>query len=221
MAATALLLTGALSSCGVAGTSFHPGVAAQVGDEQVTVQEVDTIASAYCSAIEGQLTGQSLPNRYLRAGVVGQLALVAGARQLADEYGVEPGAAYGQKISDLQTATLTLEPAQREAVIAIESSATYVTAVLSAVGTEVLRQTAPGKPEASAATATGQSLFLDWFDTNEVKIDPQYGMAIKDGQAVPANTDVSTAVGDNAVKAQADTPDPEYAAGLPASLRCG
>ena len=221
VAVTALLLTGALSSCGVAGTNFHPGVAAQVGDEQVTVTEVDSIAGAYCSAIEGQLSGQSLPNRYLRGGVVGQLALVAGARQLAEEYDVEPDATYDQKLSDLQTATLTLEPEQREAVIAIESSASYVTAVLSAVGTAVLSQSGAPEPETAAATAAGQALFVAWFDDNDVEIDPQYGMEIKGGQAVPADTSISTAVGENAKKAQSDTPDPAYAAALPESLRCG
>ncbi|WP_372728405.1 hypothetical protein [Nocardioides sp.] len=221
-----LALAGLLSSCGVAGTAFHPGVAAAVGEEQVKISEVDTIAAGYCSAIEGQLSGQSLPNRFLRGGVVGQLALVSAARQLAEEYDVTPGQAYDQQVADLKTATLTLDPAEQEAVLAIESSGAYITGVQSAVGTEVLRRGGTSDPEPDAAAAAGQALFAAWLDDNDVRIDPQYGVAITGGQVVPVDTSVSTAVGETAVLGQSEPnpSDPEYAAytaGLPKSLRCG
>src|SRR5919112_1090637 len=103
VAASVLVLAGALSGCGVAGTGFHPGVAAQVGDDQIKVSRVDTIASDYCSAIREQLRGENqvLPLRYLRGGIAGQLALVAAAEQLAEEHGVEAGAQYDQKVAEL------------------------------------------------------------------------------------------------------------------------
>src|SRR5512132_2619188 len=81
-------LSGSLTGCGVAGTSFQPGVAARVGNDTITVQEVDSIASSYCSSIEKQLgaNNQVVPQRYLRGGIAGQLALVSAARQLAARY---------------------------------------------------------------------------------------------------------------------------------------
>ena len=77
LATSALLLSGVLSGCGTAGTGFHPGVAAQVGDDQITVSHVDEVTGNYCSAIQQQLSAdnQVLPLRFLRSGIAGQLAL--------------------------------------------------------------------------------------------------------------------------------------------------
>src|SRR5688500_6009522 len=122
LAASALLLAGALSGCGVAGTGLHPGVAAEVGDEQVTVSRVDEVTSNYCTAIREQLRGQNqvVPLRFLRSGVAGQLALVAAAEQFADEHGVEPGPEHDQKVAELEGAVEALPEGQQDAVIAIE-----------------------------------------------------------------------------------------------------
>jgi hypothetical protein len=223
IAASALLLGGALSGCGVAGTGFHPGVAAEVGDDQVSVSRVDEIASNYCSAISEQLRGdnQVLPLRYLRGGIAGQLALVAAAEQLADEYGVEPGRVYDQKVAELQGAVADLSEGQRDAVIAIESSATYISGVQQAVGTQILRRQETAKPTTAEATQAGQEAYHAWLDEHDVDIDPQFGVAVRDGQTVPTDTSLSYAVGDTAKKGGADTPDPAYAGSLPAAHRCG
>jgi hypothetical protein len=222
VAASALLL-GALSGCGVAGTGFHPGVAAQVGSDRVSVSRVDEVASNYCSAISEQLRGdhQVLPLRYLRGGVAGQLALVAAAKQLAEEYDVEPGAQYDQKVAELQGAVATLPEKQQDAVIEVESSASYISGVQQAVGTEVLRKQGTAKPTTAQAAQAGQRTFNAWLDDHEVDLDPQFGVELKDGQAVPADTSLSHAVGSNAKKGDADTPDPAYAGSLPSSHRCG
>src|SRR5688500_6712926 len=135
VAASVLVLAGALSGCGVAGTGFHPGVADQVGDDQIKVSRVDAIASDYCSAIREQLRGENqvLPLRYLRGGIAGQLALVAAAEQLAEEHGVQAGPQYDQKVAELQSAVAELPQGQQDAVIAIEASSTYIAGVPQAV----------------------------------------------------------------------------------------
>jgi len=222
LAASALLL-GALSGCGVAGTGFHPGVAAQVGDDQISVSRVDEVARNYCSAISEQLRGdnQVLPLRYLRGGIAGQLALVAAAEQLATEYGVEPGRQYDQKVAELQGAVATLPEEQQDAVIAVESSTTYISGVQQAVGTEVLRDRGTAQPTTDEAGRAGQEAFNDWFSEHDVDIDPQFGVELEDGQAVPVDTSLSHAVGSTARNGDADTPDPAYAGSLPTSHRCG
>jgi hypothetical protein len=222
LAASALLLV-ALSGCGVAGTGFHPGVAAQVGDEKVSVSRVDQVASNYCSAISEQLRGdnQVLPLRYLRGGVAGQLALVAAAEQLADEYGVEPGAQYDQKVAELKGAVAALPDEQQDAVIEVESSASYISGVQQAVGTEVLRKKGTAEPTTTEAGQAGQRALNAWLDEHDVDIDPQFGVELRNGQAVPVDTSLSHAVGSTAKKGDADTPDPAYAGSLPSSHRCG
>lgn len=221
-AAVPLLLAG-LSGCGVAGTDFHPGVAAQVGDDTVSVSEVDSVASSYCSAIVGQLQGnnQVLPLRYLRGGIAGQLALVAGARQFADENSVDAGRQYDQKVAELESAVSQLPEDQQDAVIKVEGSTTYISGVEMAVGKKLLKEQGTSKPQPSDATAAGEKAFGDWLDGQDVSIDPQFGVEIKDAKAVPADTSVSYALGDTASKGNAQSPDQSYAAALPASHRCG
>ncbi|MFC4783436.1 hypothetical protein ACT8ZV_03115 [Nocardioides sp. MAHUQ-72] len=220
LAAVSLLLTGALSGCGVAGTDFHPGVAARVGDDTVSVSRVDTVASDYCGAIEKQLVGQGqvVPLRYLRGYVAGQLALVAAARQLGEQYDVGPGAQYDQKVAQLESAVADLPQDQQDAVVEIEASTTYIATVLQAVGEQVLGSQGGKK---SAAGKAGEKAFTSWLDEHGVEVDPQFGVAIEDGKAVQTDTSVSYALGDTAVQGDAKTPDTAYAAGLPDSQRCG
>jgi len=222
LAAVSLMFVGTVSGCGVAGTSFHPGIAAQVGDETVTVADVDTTASNYCSAIESQLaqSKQVLPQHFLRGGVAGLLATVAAAKQIAEQYGVEAGEQYDQKVASLQAATSTLAQEQQDAVIAVESAGTYIDAIQEAIGDQQAAQ--EGKHYSTAkADKVGTAAFVEWMDAHDVQIDPQFGMEIKDGQAVQTDTSISFPVGDSAKFGQADQPDQTYAAGLPDAHRCG
>jgi len=223
LATSALLLSGVLSGCGVSGTGFHPGVAAQVGDDQITVSHVDEVTGNYCSAIQQQLSAdnQVLPLRFLRAGIAGQLALASAAEQFAAEHDVEPGRQYDQKVAELQGAVATLSEEQQDAVIEIESSSTYISGVQQAVGKQLLREQGTPKPSTTEAGQAGQQEFARWLAGEDVSIDPQFGVEIKDGQAVPVDTSVSYAAGDTAKNGAADSPDQAYAASLPAAHRCG
>lgn len=221
LAASALLVSGLLSGCGVAGTSFNPGVAARVGDDTIRVDKVDELAQAYCAAIEPQLEGQVLPNSYLRGGIVGQLAVVSAAEQLAEEYGVEPGRQYQEKVAQLQSAAATLPEDQRDAVVEVEAGSDYLSAVLVEVGEERLREAGSGRPKIAEATAEGEKTLSAWLEEHDVSIDPQFGIEIEDGKPVQTDTGVSFAVGDAATSARAETPDQQYAGSLPASHRCG
>lgn len=217
------LMAGLLSGCGVAGTGFHPGVAAEVGDDKISVTKVNQLASDYCTAIEEQLAdnNQILPQRYLRGGIAGQLALVSAAEQLAAEYDVEPGLQYDQKVAELQASTAELSEGEQQAVIEIESSTTYVTGIQEAIGEQLLIAKGASDPTIDRARAAGKRVFDKWLSDHDVTIDPQFGVEIKDGQPVPTDTSLSYAVGDTAKNGQADSPDQEYAAGLPDSHRCG
>ena len=218
-AVSALLLSG----CGVAGTSFHPGVAAQVGDETISVTKVDSVASNYCSAIEPQLSSQKqvVPRRYLRDGIAGRLTLLAAAHQLAADYGVDAGTQYAQKVAELQGAVDSLPADQQQAVIEIEASTAYLSGVQQAVGAKVLAAQGTAGASSQSAAKAGQAAFAKWFDQNDVTIDPQFGISIKDGQTVKTDTSISYPVGDNAKQGEAATPDQSYAASLPDAHRCG
>jgi peptidyl-prolyl cis-trans isomerase SurA len=223
VAAGSLLLVGALSGCGVAGTDFHPGVAAQVGDDTISVSKVNSVVSSYCSALEGQLAAQQqvLPMRYLRGGVAGELALVSAARQFADEKGVEPGSTYDDKVAQLSTAIKDLPADQQDAVLEVESASAYVAGVEQSVGEQVLADKGETSPQPADSIKVGTKEFTAWLADQDVSIDPQFGVSIANGQAVPEDTSISFPLGDTAKQGEAASPDPSYAAGLPGSLRCG
>ena len=223
VAALALLLAVGLSGCGVAGADFHPGVAAQVGDESITVSQVDSVASSYCSAITNQLqsNNQVLPMNYLRTGVASRLTLVAAAKQFAADKGVSAGAQYDQKVAQLHGAVTSLPQDQQDAVITIESSADYITGVEQAVGKQELKAQGTTKASAADEAAAGKKAFSAWLADQSISIDPQFGLKIEQDQTVPTDTSISYALSDTARSGAASTPDQTYAAGLPASNRCG
>jgi peptidyl-prolyl cis-trans isomerase SurA len=223
VAVASLLLAGGLSGCGVAGTSFQPGVAARVGDDNITVRQVDSLASGYCSSIEKQLgaNNQVVPGRYLRGGIVGQLVLVSAARQLAAQYGVQPGADYTRKVADLRDAVANLPAEQAQAVVAVESSSAYLQGVVTAIGEKELQRQGSTASGSDAAVSAGKKVFSRWLDDHDVRIDPKFGVRISQGQPVPTDGSLSYAVSDAAKQGDAAQPDQLYAASLPDAHRCG
>lgn len=216
LVAAGALLTG----CG----SASPGVAVQVGDEEITVNEVDGLAGDYCLAIEDQLAAQNppqiVPNRYFRGGIAGTLTMRSIGEQLGDEYDVEPGATYQESVAQLEQSVAVLDEEVRDAVIEVESSSAYVEAMQAAVGGVLLEDEGATDAEYSDQVARGQQAFEDWISDNGVTFDPALGVRLTKGNVESVDTSLSYAVGDNAVQGAADEPDPAYAGALPASHTC-
>ena len=82
-------------------------------------------------------------------------------------------------------------------MVAIESSASYLSGVQQAVGAELLREQGNAQPTIEESTQAGQQAFNEWLDDQDVSIDPQFGVELQDGQAVPTDTSLSHAVGDH------------------------
>ncbi|MBC9734596.1 hypothetical protein [Nocardioides marmotae] len=221
LAAVSLLASGLLTGCGVAGTGFAPGVAAEVGDTAITTDRVDTIAASYCDAITPQLEGQVLPNRYLTSGVAGQLALAAAAEQMAAEHGVEPGQQYAGQVARLEAAVAALPEDQREAVVEVESTNSLVSDLVLGVGRVLAEEQGLADPTEEQVAGLGNEALAAWIEDNDVEINPRYGVELRDGQPLDTDTETSVAVGEVASAAMAESPDPVYAAALPDSQRCG
>jgi len=221
LAAAALLASGLLGGCGVTGTGFAPGVAAEVGDVSIPTDRVDEVAASYCDAITPQLEGQVLPKRYLTSGVAGQLALAAAAEQLAADHGVEPGQRYSRQVAQLRKAVAGLPEDQQEAVVEVESAGSLVSDLVLGVGRSVAEDEGTTDPTDEQVAQLGNEALAAWIDDHDVDINPRYGVELRDGQPVDADTATSVAVGDVATAAMAESPDQEYAAALPESQRCG
>jgi hypothetical protein len=200
-----------------------PGVAVQVGDESISLDEVDTLTTNYCTAIEDQLTGggQVVPLRFFRGGLAGVLTNRSIGEQLAAEYDVEAGRNYDHQVATLEQSAAALGEGARDAVVTVETEQVYTQSIQAAVGRKLLEEEGAGDPAYSDTVARGEDAYADWIADNGVTFDPKLGVDMVDGEVQPVDTSLSYPVGDTAVAGSKQTPDPSYAQGLPESQRCG
>lgn len=206
-----LLLTG----CG----SAAPGIAARIGDQELTVREVDSVTSHYCTAL-GKLESE-VPMSYVRQFVIQLLALRSQAEQIADEYGVEPGSTYLNDVAQRQGTAATKPEEVREDYVDLASTQAYAQDILDQVGQIVLDREGVDDATAEQVSQAGVDVFNRWPDAHGVEIDPRYGLKSIDGVLTPVDTNTSVAVGDTAKSGLATEPDTAYAKSLPATHRCG
>jgi hypothetical protein len=206
-----LLLTG----CG----SATPGVAVQVGDEELTVRHVDEVTANYCTAV-GDLESE-VPMSFVRQYVVQLLTLRSQASQLADEYGIEAGSSYRNDVAQRQ-GTAGMQPEEvREDYVELASSTAYAQDIVDQIGRITLEDAGVTDVTAEQATEAGIDVFNQWPDANGIEIDPRYGLEVVDGVLTPVDTNTSVAVGETAKAGLGTEPDPAFARTLPANHRCG
>ncbi len=206
-----LLLTG----CG----SASPGVAAQVGDQELTVREVDSVTANYCTAL-GDLESE-VPMSYVRQFVLQLLALRSQAEQIADDYGVEPGETYRNDVAQRQGTAATKPEEVRQDYLDLASTTAYAQDILDQVGEIELDRAGVVDPTTEQVSQAGVDVFNQWPDANGVEIDPRYGLRSVDGVLTPVDTNTSVAVGDTAKSGLATEPDTAFAQSLPTTHRCG
>jgi hypothetical protein len=211
MGVAGLLLTG----CG----SAAPGVAAKVGDQELTVRQVDSVTANYCTAL-GELESE-VPMSYVRQFVIQLLALRSQAEQIADDYGVEPGSTYLNDVAQRQGTAATKPEEVREDYVDLASTQAYAQDVLDQVGAIELEQDGVVDPSAEEVSQAGLDVFNQWPDVHGIEIDPRYGLRSVDGVLTPVDTNTSVAVGETAKSGLATEPDTAFAQSLPLTHRCG
>jgi hypothetical protein len=223
--ALAVLPVVLLTGCGVAGTQFHPGVAAQVGDDTITVKTVDRITDDYCKALEEVSKtqppqgDQSTPLRYLSSDFVKSLASEAAARQLAEERGIEPTKDYQDRLAQLEPQLAPLKSeAQKDAVRDVVKANAYTDDVLTQIGAKELEDQGTSGSSPDDQLAAGQKVLQDWADDHDVEINPKYATEL--GATDPVDTDLSYAASDLAKQGQAAQVDPAYVRALPGDQVC-
>jgi hypothetical protein len=215
-AASLLLLTGCAGA--------HPGVAAQVGDESITLSKVDALAASYCTAIKPQLGASAqapaaISFTSLRAGVLQQLI----AREIADrvgaDYGVSAGVAYSRAVQSAKTAATAIPAKVRDDYIEVQTAGDYISDVVTQAAQKDLVAAGNAKPTQEQISARASELFTQYTTSADIEIDPRFGIG---SDLLAKDGNVSFAVSDTAkagVKAADD--DTTYAQALPASQRCG
>lgn len=211
MAVAGLLLTG----CG----SAAPGIAARIGDQELSVRDVDTVTAHYCTAL-GDLESE-VPMSYVRQFVIQLLTLRAQAEQIADEYGVEAGSTYLNDVAQRQGTAATKPEEVREDYVELASTTAYAQDILDQVGRIELADAGVVEPTAEQVSQAGVDVFNQWPDANGVEIDPRYGLKSIDGVLTPFDTNTSFALSETAKAGLATEPDTAFAQSLPTTHRCG
>jgi hypothetical protein len=220
LAVLGLLLTGCGGSLGI-----HPGSAAVIGDDTISMNQIDTTTTRYCRAYLPQLQqqGQKVPMRYLRQFVAGSLAQRDLGQQLADEYAVQPTSAYATAQAQVAQQFASAAPDIKAAVLDVEGGAPYLQSVQVAVGHKLLSES--GSPTAAdkVALQRGQVATQDWLRSHPVTIDPVFGTEVVGGAFTSAYDQTSYAVSALAAAgvASANQPQSSYTAALPPSQICG
>jgi hypothetical protein len=220
-----LALTGlVLSGCG-ASTGLHPGSAAVVGDESLSMSKIDDTTERYCEAYTPQITqaNQRVPMRLLRQFVAASLSQRLLGEQLAAQYDVQPTSQYAQQVTKVSQPFASAAPELRDAVVDVEGGNPYLQTVQVAIGEKLLTEGGQSAPSTKAALQRGQVATEDWLKTHSISVDPVFGLAVDGGQfkASPDSTSypLSTLASQGAVTS--GQPDPAYLAALPASAVCG
>lgn len=208
-----------LSGCG----SASPGTAATVGDETITVDQVDNAAEAVCRSVERELRSgsQVVAMSQMKQYALSLLAAAAEARQIADEYDVDPGPAVERASSQWQAQAQTLPEDLRDDYVAIMSAETMVNEVISEAGRAALDAEGVDGATVEDAAQRGSDIFSTWPDSNGVEVDPRYGLELVDGRLQQVDTSLSVPVSEAALAGVAPDPEPAYVSSLPQNQRCG
>lgn len=212
VALAALALAAAPLTACAGGPEIHPGDAAVVGDESITIERVDAMAADLCALQEPGLAQQGavLPMALLRSVAAETLVSDALLPAFAEEAGIDLAAVRNGVREELET-SLAEVPAdirdEAEQQLAFEGARR---AVLGIAGRE-------GASSAEQATAQGAELFNTWRAEQDVEIDPRFGTVDLDRLAWDEGNGSLSVPADDAAGAL----DQEAAAKLPASQRCG
>ncbi|GAB7007091.1 hypothetical protein JCM18899A_45640 [Nocardioides sp. AN3] len=175
-----------LTACG--GSGPQPGTALALGDQRVTTRHVADVAAHYCSALTK--VGSAASSQTVQNQVVGALAARMIAKRFAEERGIDPGASYRQQLAQLRPQLARFDQATQDAILEVEGSQAYVSAIIDQVG---------------------EQSFTQWLDKQHVTVNPVYGLSIDGSTFAHHDPSLSVAASDLAKSAAKAAANPTAA----------
>jgi peptidyl-prolyl cis-trans isomerase SurA len=212
-----------LVGCGVAGTQFHPGVAAEVGDQTITTRHVEQVVDRACKGLEklnedAPEANTPTPLGTLTHQVTSALVEKLVAEQLADDYDVTTTSAYKDNLTETEQQLASLSDDQREAVQEVVAAQAYTQDVLVQIGAIELADQGQDDSAAQDQYNEGRTVMDAWIADHDVVINPKYGL--EPGTDGPVDTALSVAVGQQAKDGLSADPGTDYTSSLPDNLVC-
>ncbi len=204
-----------LSSCG--GTA--PGVAAEVGGDVITDDQVDDFAEVLCSIGGVPGTESGVPTRTARFA---SLQILLGNELTADVADVEdvPAESVQAILQGMSEARDVLSEDQTETFDEVAEEFARAQAAVIELGRESLStEGSPTEIPEEEAYAEGQRLLNEYAAKADIEVDPRFGEVV-DGALQPGNGSLSVPVSDFAVSAAEPEAGEELVRLLPSSQQC-
>jgi hypothetical protein len=204
-----------LSGCGAA----QPGVAAEVGQDTITVDEVDALTARLCAVQEEIPENPNVPDVVsggtARNSAMQALILRSIADQMAADYGVEAGADFQGQVDRLRLQLGTVDEDKLEAALPAYTSLAYFLDIMRQIG-----ETTDNSLSGDAALTAGIERARTWEKDHGIETNPMFGsFSIGEQEIESERSDLAFAVSESAKSA--DEGADGYAASLPESQRCG
>ena len=193
--AAVLLLAGlTLAACG----NVHPGAAAVVDDQTISMKSLDKAAKLYCLAglrqAKANKTEPDSDNAKVRRDAVTDMVSLIVARKLADEQGVSrpKPATYEVPESDLDDVAKAYPGLNPEATAKTIENAGELFQYQVALGEKSAGQTAT-EANAPQLAAVGQTEITKAFKKYDVKFAPRFGLGSSGSDTAPTTGSLSVA----------------------------
>jgi hypothetical protein len=216
-----LTATLAMSAC-----SVHPGSAAYVGSQSISVGNVDDVALALCAAQEAGGQGnpqqpQELASRAARQGALKVMIDSELSRQYGESQGIVPDQSKVSSAVAANAQSIAALPPSHRAVFTA-TLRDYATGQLMLVeaGRRSLEKAGQQNITEQQAVSEGTKLRNAWAEKHaDVSVDPRYGSYSKNTLLSESGT-LSVAETDTAPHGGSPDPSSGWGAALPASQKC-
>ena len=192
-----------------------PGVAAEVGGDAITDEQVDELAEALCALSAGGEQAGPVPTQQVRRQALQILLDNELAEDLIDPESVDSeqvAAAEEQAQPSVEALPADLRAPFSEAVTAFATAQSG----LAALARETLVEGGTARPDEQAVLTEGQRLRTEYAERAGVEVDPRFG-TYSDGLLEPSDGSLSVPVSDAAAASAAGQAS---GADLPANLTC-
>ena len=198
IAGVAVLASGCSGGTVIGADGPRPGVAAEVGDQKLSIEDADAITDAVCAAQEQNPQAQPTTRALAEQGIVAQWVTAQAARELVDQQGLSVDA----------------QPYDRTQIPGFDSLSDDDQELVGSYADDI------NFLQAASSQLKSDEEGLD-IGGVDVTVNPRYDVDIKGDRLVPTSNDLSAAVSDESVAGSADQPTTDQLASLPASQVCG
>lgn len=221
--AAAVAATLLASGCagGIGAEPPRSGVAVEVNDETLTLEELDRMVEEFCTVWEDFEQATPVAKTTVRTSIAEDWAYAVGAEQLYADAGIDVRPLNEGDVAEFwSTVGGEIDDENREPLTEWARLRNLMGEPLVELGARSLEDEG-GATDEQAAQQRGYQELADWLAKQDVAVNPALG-TVEDGQIVPEGGGLSVPVSDlAAVGADPQQQDADYLNDLPASQRCG